>query len=197
MKKIGLFDIFIAAIIVIAAISAILRDGIPTGVVFGFGLFAFTLILCRLVLGWCSGIRKFLAILLLLIFVIQSVVIYQSVVYASNLETNIVYILLIVVTGFLMLLDLFGLFMLRAWYFRCPKCKKMFYLVKSSTDSETRYEMRRAEVGDTRSEYTGKVVQRHYADVKHSYDKHTTNYVCKCCNFTKKKIRNGRSRRVG
>jgi hypothetical protein len=88
----------------------------------------------------------------------------------------------LILTFILMVLSGGGLFLLFAWTYRCKKCKKWWALIKGSTDYAGEQKARfQVETGVTRSEYDGKVTQRHYSDADHTRAVYRITYSCKYC----------------
>jgi len=54
----------------------------------------------------------------------------------------------------------------------------------------------REQTGETRSEYTGRVTERHYSDVNYSRDVNMVTYHCKNCGYRKYKEKVGRYRKA-
>ena len=101
----------------------------------------------------------------------------------QNTQTSAIGVFLVIAfLSLIALLALGGVFLMYAWNYRCKSCKKWFAMQKGTTEfAGTQNAKLEVETGVTRSEYDGKVTQRHFSKVDHTRDVYKINYICKYC----------------
>jgi uncharacterized C2H2 Zn-finger protein len=83
------------------------------------------------------------------------------------------------------------------WFLRCNKCKKWFAMRKRySRHVESETGTRQEETGQTVSERTGKITERHYTNVEYTRDIYSVTYSCKHCGNEKFRRKKGKFRKT-
>jgi len=116
--------------------------------------------------------------------------------YGSFNSNTLEFVIFTTIFVLFTLLSVGGMVLVLTWPYRCKKCKNWFVMKKGSSEySGTQKSMIRVQTGETRSEYNGKVIQRHYSDVEHKRDVYDITYVCKHCGNEKHITKTGKAYR--